>query len=32
MRQLPPGSLSGNPDGRVPGDAIDVGDRPGTYL
>ena len=32
MRQLPPGSLSGNPDGRIPGDAIDVGDRPGTYL
>jgi hypothetical protein len=32
MRQLPPGSLSGSADGRVPGDAIDVGDRPGTYL
>jgi len=32
MRQLPPGSLQGGQGGQVPPGAIDVGDRPGTYL
>ncbi|MGZ4674723.1 MAG: hypothetical protein ACXV8K_18840 [Ilumatobacteraceae bacterium] len=32
MRQLPPGALAGNSGARMPGDTIDVGDRPGTYL
>jgi len=32
MRQLPPGSLPGGPAGQVPQGAIDVSDRPGTYL
>lgn len=34
MRQLPPGAMAGGPGGgqMQPGAAIDVGDRPGTYL
>ena len=33
LRQLPPGSLSGGgPGSQMPGAAIDVVDRPGTYL
>jgi len=32
MRQLPPGSMPGGPGGQVPQGAIDVSDRPGTYL
>ena len=33
MRQLPPGALAGGPGGgQIPPGAIDVGDRPGTYL
>jgi hypothetical protein len=33
MRQLPPGAMAGGPGGgQVPGAAIDVPDRPGTYL
>ncbi len=33
LRQLPPGSLSGGgPGSQIPGAAIDVVDRPGTYL
>ncbi|HZX55132.1 MAG TPA: proteasome activator [Ilumatobacteraceae bacterium] len=32
MRQLPPGSMPGGPGGQVPDGAIDVPDRPGTYL
>jgi hypothetical protein len=33
MRQLPPGSMAGGPGGgQVPPGAIDVADRPGTYL
>src|SRR4051794_13601732 len=31
MRQLPPGSMPG-PGGQLPDGAIDVPDRPGTYL
>jgi Bacterial proteasome activator len=31
MRQLPPGSMQG-PGGQVPPGAIDVAERPGTYL
>ena len=32
MRQLPPGAMPGGPGGQVPQGAIDVSDRPGTYL
>ena len=34
MRQLPPGAIPGGPGGgqMPPGPAIDVSDRPGTYL
>lgn len=34
MRQLPPGAMAGGPGGGQgpPGGAIDVADRPGTYL
>ena len=33
MRQLPPGSMAGGPGGgQMPPGAIDVADRPGTYL
>jgi len=32
MRQLPPGAMAGGPGGQVPPGAIDVTDRPGTYL
>ena len=34
MRQLPPGAMAGGPGGgqMPPGGAIDVADRPGTYL
>jgi hypothetical protein len=34
MRQLPPGAMAGGPGGGQvpPGAAIDVSDRPGTYL
>ena len=34
MRQLPPGAMAGGPGGGQvpPGAAIDVADRPGTYL
>jgi hypothetical protein len=33
MRQLPPGALAGGPGGgQIPPGAIDVTDRPGTYL
>jgi len=32
MRQLPPGSMAAGPGGQVPPGAIDVADRPGTYL
>jgi Protein of unknown function (DUF2587) len=34
MRQLPPGAMAGGPGGgqMPPGAAIDVADRPGTYL
>ena len=33
MRQLPPGALAGGPGGgQMPPGAIDVADRPGTYL
>jgi len=32
MRQLPPGAMPGGPGGQVPPGAIDVPDRPGTYL
>ena len=33
MRQLPPGAMAGGPGGgQVSGAAIDVPDRPGTYL
>ena len=32
MRQLPAGAMPGGPGGQVPQGAIDVSDRPGTYL
>ena len=33
MRQLPPGAMAGGPGGgQMPPGAIDVADRPGTYL
>jgi len=32
MRQLPPGAMPAAPGGQVPPGAIDVSDRPGTYL
>lgn len=33
MRQLPPGAMAGGPGGgQLPPGAIDVADRPGTYL
>jgi hypothetical protein len=32
MRQLPAGAVPGGPGGQVPQGAIDVSDRPGTYL
>jgi Protein of unknown function (DUF2587) len=33
MRQLPPGTMAGGPGGgQMPPGAIDVADRPGTYL
>ncbi len=33
MRQLPPGAMTGGPGGgQMPPGAIDVADRPGTYL
>ena len=32
MRQLPPGVMAGGPGGQMPPGAIDVADRPGTYL
>jgi len=32
MRQLPPGSMPGGEGGQVPPGAIDVSERPGTYL